>query len=250
MLNHQKRYACSPFLHHVEEGYLIPYPHLRYGLVKYDIAHYRDNFFTQYAISPPGDTGLVAIKRRAEYLAVRYATQRLLRAWDCYDNVCSAPNRAPVWPAGFCGSLSHTSECVIAVIAPAVGITIPGVDIEELSQPDIKEIADTFTTRQERDYLLSIENIDIETLLVIVFSAKESLYKSLYPEVGFFFDFDVACLCEINSQEQMFTLMLTQRLSPDYVAGSLISGYLRYAGEKCNHCYWLINKRKPIAGTR
>lgn len=230
MLNHQKRYACSPF-HHVEEGYLIPNPHLRYCLVKYDIAHYRDSFFTQYAIPAPGDTGMVTIKRRAEYLAVRYAAQRLLRARDCYDNVDSAPNRAPVWPAGFCGSLSHTSEYAIAVIAPAVGVTIPGVDIEVLSQPDIKEIADTFTIRQEGDYLLSIENINIETLLVIVFSAKESLYKSLYPEVGLFFDFDVACFCEINTQEKTFTLIPIQTLSPDYVAGSLISGYYAMLGK-------------------
>lgn len=225
MLTHQERYACPPFIHYAEKGHFVPYPHLRYCLVKYDITYYHDMLFTQYAIPAIAEIGQVAVKRRAEYLAARYAAQQLLRVWGCCDNVGSASDGAPIWPTGFCGSLSHSSEYAIAVIAPSAGVKIPGVDIEAFSPPGIKEIADVFTTSEERQYLLSIDEVDIESALLIAFSAKESLYKSLYPDIGVFLDFDAAFLCELDVEKKMFILILTRTLSPDYLAGRVISGH-------------------------
>jgi len=213
-----------PFLPRVETGCLTPFPQLRYCLVVFDVHLYRDALFAQYAVPMPAFLRSSVIKRRAEYLAVRYAAQRLLRDMNCSASVGSAPDRAPVWPAGVCGSLSHTGNCAIAVLAPAAEGRTAGVDIEVFAPVAMKETAELFTTPEERCCLAAC-GIDYETALLIAFSAKESLYKALYPEVGYFFDFDAACLREIDMRDKRFTLVLTRTLSPAYVAGSRICGH-------------------------
>lgn len=226
-----------PFLPQIEAGYFTLFPQLRYCLVKFDVHNYHDALFAQYAVPITPVLRSSAVKRRAEYLAVRYAARRLLRDMDCPGNVGSALDRAPVWPPGLCGSLSHTNGCAIAVVAPAAEGRTPGVDMEAFAPAMMKETAEVFTTPEERRRLAAC-GIDNETALLIAFSAKESLYKALYPEVGCFFDFDAACLHEINVQEKTFTLVLTRTLSPGRVAGSRIRGY--YAVLK-GHVITVIN---------
>ncbi|AQS41427.1 MAG: 4'-phosphopantetheinyl transferase EntD [Candidatus Tokpelaia hoelldobleri] len=216
--------VLPPFLPRVEAGYLTPFPQLRYCLVEFDVHKYHDALFAQYAVPITPVLRSSVMKRRAEYLAVRYAAQRLLRDMDCPGNVGSAPDRVPVWPSGLCGSLSHTDGYAIAVVAPAAGGRTPGVDIEAFVPATMKETAGLFTTPEERRRLAAC-GIDNETALLIAFSAKESLYKAFYPEVGRFFDFDAACLREINVQEKTFMLVLTRTLSPGRVAGSRIHGH-------------------------
>jgi 4'-phosphopantetheinyl transferase EntD len=82
---------------------------------------------------------------------------------------------APVWPAGITGSITHTDEHAAA----AVGRVPIGIDLESLAHaartPD----------------LLAMVALPSERALpaALVFSAKESVYKCLYPTGGHFLDF-------------------------------------------------------------
>lgn len=65
---------------------------------------------------------------------------------------------------------------------------IPGVDIETFSSITIRETANLFSSLDEQALLVD-SGIDYEIALLITFSAKESLFKALYPEVRYLFGF-------------------------------------------------------------
>lgn len=82
---------------------------------------------------------------------------------------------APVWPAGVTGSITHTDEHAAA----AVGRGPIGIDLETLAHaartPDLLAMV---ALPSERDQPAAL-----------VFSAKESVYKCLYPTAGHFLEF-------------------------------------------------------------
>uniref|UniRef100_UPI0026F03213 4'-phosphopantetheinyl transferase family protein n=1 Tax=Lonsdalea britannica TaxID=1082704 RepID=UPI0026F03213 len=62
------------------------------------------------------------------------------------------------------------------------------------------------------------------TLLTLAFSAKESLYKALYPQVKHYFDFLDVKLVTLDNVRHTFTLELLCDLSPDFPRGRRFSG--------------------------
>ncbi|MFH7927326.1 4'-phosphopantetheinyl transferase [Enterobacter roggenkampii] len=223
--------SAPPFIHSVEMGNVDPFPALRYCLVSFTARDYCDGLYDKWGIPFPGPLNSAVVKRRAEYLAARYAAQRVLRSWGCDATPGSAPDRSPVWPTGWRGSLSHSHELALVVVAPEASGLTPGVDIEFLAPETIQRTAHLFTTPQERA-CLAASQIDDASALLITFSAKESLYKALYPEVGRALDFDAARVCHIAPEQQRITLELTQTLSPQRVQGSRIQGYYQLSGDR------------------
>ncbi|MBW7983372.1 4'-phosphopantetheinyl transferase family protein [Enterobacillus tribolii] len=213
--------SAYPFIPQSEAGFITQLPSLRYCQVLFDIRHYQDALFERFAIPFPPTLHTAVIKRRAEYLAARYAAQTLLRAGGCHTAPGHAPDRSPLWPSGWCGSLSHTDGRAIALVAPLASGLTPGIDIEMFAPETMRETAGIFTHADEQA-LLAASDMDYETALLIAFSAKESLFKALYPEVGHFFGFDAARVCKITRFPPRITLELTQTLTPDRPKGSRI----------------------------
>lgn len=117
--------------------------------------------------------------RRAEYAAVRGCARDALRRLGHVDAAVPAgPDRAPVWPAGIVGSMTHVDGYRAAAVARAeiwVGIGIdaevhaplpPGVPSVVLSRDEQAAVAQT-------DPALCLDRV--------LFSAKESVYKVWYP---------------------------------------------------------------------
>lgn len=223
--------SALPFFHSVEMGNVPPFPALRYCLVSFSERDYHDGLFEQWGIPFPDRLNSGVVKRRAEYIAARYAAQSVLKSFGCDATPGSAPDRSPVWPSGWRGSLSHSHEWALAVVAPEASGLTPGVDIELLAPEMMQRTAHLFTTPQERE-CLAASQIDDASALLIAFSAKESLYKALYPEVGRALDFDAARVCHIAPEQQGITLELTQTLSPQRVKGSRIQGYYQLSGDR------------------
>lgn len=212
-------------------GNVDPFPALRYCLVSFIARDYHDGLFDNWGIPFPGQLDSAVVKRRAEYLAARYAAQRVLRSWGCVATPGSAPDRSPVWPSGWRGSLSHSQEWALAVVAPEASRLTPGVDIEFLAPETIQRTAHLFTTPKERE-CLAASPFDEASALLMTFSAKESLYKALYPDVGRVLDFDAARVCHIAPEQQRIVLELTRTLSPQRVQGSRIQGYYQFSGDR------------------
>jgi len=109
--------------------------------------------------------------RAAARIALHQVTGRTLA-------VPMGPDRAPVWPAGLRGSITHAAGLCLAAATADPTIQALGLDLEQ----DAPLPAGT-----EPAILLGDE---IGQNPRAVFSAKETVFKALYPLVGHVFGFD------------------------------------------------------------
>jgi 4'-phosphopantetheinyl transferase EntD len=108
------------------------------------------------------------------------------------------PSREPLWPEGLIGSITHCEGYCAAAVARKTEIAALGIDAERLPGFPVEIKGEILTSKE-------IESLDIlnrpEGLhIAAAFSAKESIYKALYPRVRKFFDFKSV---EISIDEDM-----------------------------------------------
>ncbi|MDJ0927060.1 MAG: 4'-phosphopantetheinyl transferase superfamily protein [Gammaproteobacteria bacterium] len=94
--------------------------------------------------------------------------------------------REPVWPPGFVGSISHCADFAVAVAAGRPVFRGIGIDLESDTGPLEPAVAKLIATTAERDALTAAGSADSDRLL---FAAKESVYKCIWPELRRFVDF-------------------------------------------------------------
>ncbi|MFC6686535.1 4'-phosphopantetheinyl transferase family protein [Jhaorihella thermophila] len=105
---------------------------------------------------------------------------------------CPVPmgaDRAPVWPEGLVGSISHSRTACLAALTRAGDIRALGVDVEE-DTPLEPTLEETILTAAERDRLRNLPPMQRGRRAKLIFSAKESAYKCQYPVSRTLLDFD------------------------------------------------------------
>ena len=108
--------------------------------------------------------------------AARWIAHRLLADIGVNDvAIPRAPTGAPVWPDGIIGSLAHDDEMAVAAVAPVAHIASLGIDVEP-AQPLPDDILALVATRADRT-----DAADRHLAGRILFSAKEAVYKAVYP---------------------------------------------------------------------
>lgn len=134
----------------------------------------------------------VGAKRYAEFVCGRLAAKQALSALGIENfPVLRGDKGEPIWPEGVAGSITHTGDvCVVSVTNKLTSI---GIDIEKKRslKTDIERM---ICTEEELNFLSSGGGEDKNTALLIVFTAKESVYKTLYPSVRRFIGFKEAQL--------------------------------------------------------
>jgi len=160
------------------------------------------------------DLGKFHPERRKEYLLGRYCAHQahLKLIGTELLSLSSNPDRSPKWPDYLVGSISHNHDYVCCAMAPKKHLRGLGVDIEELGRTKI-ELAKHITIE---DDLSNHSSFSDKELLTFIFSAKESLYKALYPEVKIFFGFDSAYVSEIDTIDQTFKIHLAKSLNDQF----------------------------------
>ena len=132
-------------------------------------------------------------RRRAEFAAGRACARRALQRMGIGDFVLkNGPDRAPRWPNGVVGSISHAGAVPGGFCGAVVGrsrdfLTL-GLDAE-LSDAVGPELWPRVTTATERAWLHRFPEADRPTLAAVLFSAKECFYKAQYPLSGQFLEF-------------------------------------------------------------
>ncbi|MDN0123200.1 4'-phosphopantetheinyl transferase [Yersinia aleksiciae] len=201
----------------------------------FDVNEYRDELFAVYGIAFPSSLHKAVNKRRAEYLAGRFVARQVLNMLEIRDYpLANGLDRAPLWPTGLIGSISHNSQralCTAQVITPAVGPLTEsraahgvGLDIEGLIP--VERAKDLWPgILSEEEYRDSQEGpLPFNHLLTLAFSAKESLFKAIYPQLGRYFDFLEARLISYSLVSGRFELQLLRGLSDDFPAGRCFTG--------------------------
>jgi 4'-phosphopantetheinyl transferase EntD len=96
--------------------------------------------------------------------------------------------RAPIWPAGIVGTITHTQSWCAVAVARQSDISGIGADIEAATPLDVS-LWERVCRPEERESLLERPAALRGLLAKAVFSAKESIYKALFPQVRLFLDF-------------------------------------------------------------
>ncbi|WP_405591786.1 4'-phosphopantetheinyl transferase [Streptomyces sp. NBC_01190] len=123
-------------------------------------------------------------KRRAEYAAGRACARAALAVLGVPPGPIPREARrgAPVWPAGYVGSITHTDGYRAAAVARATDILTIGIDAEPHGPLPQGVLDVILATGAESDSLtaLSARHPDIRWDRLL-FSAKETVYKAWYP---------------------------------------------------------------------
>lgn len=149
------------------------------------------------------------IKRQAEFVAGRkLAQQALKQIGQGYDRpIAIGTHREPLWPAGSTGSIAHCDGWAVCTVLKAEHLSV-GIDIEHrLAHQTASEVQAMIGTAQE--WALLAQQFDLASAVTLLFSAKESLFKALFPQVHIYLDFSDAELIGLDGNQ------LTLRLSID-----------------------------------
>lgn len=166
-------------------------------------------------------------RRRHEYAAVRELGRTLLSEFGQPPQpIPSLPSRAPVFPPGFVGSLSHGADRALAAMARKCDLLSISCDIEP-REPLPSGVANHVLRPSEqaalRDFPPWFDRL--------VFSAKEAAFKAQHQLSGALPEFhEIAIKFDGNGIELQAELCVN--------AGSLPRG-TRFAGTACAATSWL-----------
>jgi len=136
-------------------------------------------------------------KRQAEFLAGRLcARAALARLGLAHGGIPIGEDRAPVWPEGIAGAITHGQGWAAAIVAPTGCLQGLGLDVETLLEPErAQRLAGEILTPAELERLPA-DPARAALAVTLTFSLKESLFKALYPLVRQRFYFEAAEVCE------------------------------------------------------
>lgn len=188
----------------------------------FDPTHLADQAFAHYAVEQPASIQRAVVKRRAEFLAGRLCARAAITHLTGRDETPGlSESRAPVWPAGLCGSITHAGGCAAAIVSRCADWRGLGLDIEHLlSEEQAIQLAAEILTPRE---LQRLPPQEVAFGVTLTFSLKESLFKALYPLTSKYFYFEHAELLEWDTEGHARLRLLTD-LSTEWSSGRELDG--------------------------
>lgn len=131
-------------------------------------------------------------ERQLSHAAGRYCAELGLRLLTGTDfAVHAGPVGEPLWPTGVSGSITHAGGGAWAAVGWKTTAGALGLDTEVLVDAQgLKDILEICVTPEERRYWFhSCAEEKAAELATALFSAKESVFKAIFPTVGRFVEF-------------------------------------------------------------
>jgi 4'-phosphopantetheinyl transferase EntD len=147
--------------------------------------------------------------RLAEFTAGRAAARSAMQVLGLPKAaIPQGPDRAPQWPPGVMGSISHTDGICLALVGRAGAVAAIGVDLE-LNDPLPPDLWPQVCTGPELDALHSVPDMVPALVARLIFSAKECSYKCIYPQIRTVLGFD-AMHIRVKIEDSSFSATLNQ----------------------------------------
>ena len=146
--------------------------------------------------------------RQAEFLTGRAAARRALaRLGVGGAPLLPGPDRAPRWPPGIVGSITHTREACAVAVARETDVRAIGIDAEPREALE-ENVWPTVCTAVERRTLASLPASERGAYAKLLFSAKEAVFKCVYPATSRFLEFtDAELTFDVSAQTFRATLL-------------------------------------------
>jgi len=124
--------------------------------------------------------GALATERRRAFFGLGRTAARdaLLELGILHAAIGRGPAGEPLWPPGIAGAISHTRDLAVAVVGRQTDYAGLGVDVEELVRGPSPRAARLVCRPTEMEWV----NVEAGTeRLTMLFSAKEAVFKALFP---------------------------------------------------------------------
>jgi 4'-phosphopantetheinyl transferase EntD len=132
----------------------------------------------------PEEAALVANaveKRRLEFATGRdCARKALAKLGGPRCSILAAPDRSPIWPPGFAGSISHTDGACGAVAVQSSERKGIGLDIENTT-PLSDEVRPLVCSDADRAHFSTLPKLNMAGWDKIAFCGKEAFHKCQHP---------------------------------------------------------------------
>lgn len=198
-------------------------PGLYQSNIIFNVAAYFPSLFHILGQPKPEVIENSALKRQAEYLAGRHAARCCLQELGVGAKpVPIGDNRSPQWPEGTIGSITHSDNQAICIAKLRETGEFLGIDIENWLESSCAMKIRQIVLTPSDNLVLANHPLTERQLVTLLFSAKESIFKALYPFVNEYFGFDVVDVVEINLNQKYVNLMLNQTLSKSCRAGLVL----------------------------
>lgn len=139
-------------------------------------------------------------------------------------------DRAPIWPKGFVGTITHTDTWCSAAVARSESFRSVGIDLEPAT-PLKESLWRRVCTKAEREHLRDAPDPGLRGKLM--FSAKEAVYKCQYTLTTQFLGFHAV---ELELGEGTFEAVFRQAAG-EFQAGDVMVGrYLIEEGLVATAC--------------
>jgi enterobactin synthetase component D len=185
-------------------------------------------------ISVPRELDRAVHARRTEFLAGRACARSALRRLAdrrADDAIAIGPDRAPVWPPGIVGAITHAHGFAAAAVAREVDVLGVGLDAEQEIPPHMMgPMLGRVATRAEVVDLCERAGVSEGLALTVIFSAKESIFKCLSPRVGRYFDFPDVTIVQVSMDEGTFAAELRVDLG-ELARGTRLGGRFSVSGD-------------------
>ncbi|MBD1557622.1 4'-phosphopantetheinyl transferase superfamily protein [Vibrio sp. S9_S30] len=176
---------------------------------RFDVNAYSDLHSQTLNVTLPHDMKRAVAKRKAEFVAGRTVARAALQSLGCTCvELPIGEHRAPVWPKGWIGSISHTDDMALAVVGLSGEVSMLGLDVENLiAETQLDSLMPMFVSAKELE-LLPTTTLSRQAFATLVFSAKESVFKAIYPYVKTYLEFTDSMLTRVDMTkgEAYFTL--------------------------------------------
>jgi enterobactin synthetase component D len=192
---------------------------------RFDPSQLHAEDFQRAAIEPPASIRRSIAKRQAEFLAGRLCARAALAHLGIEGWVAAiGEDRAPSWPAGLCGAITHGQGRAAAVAAHQADYRGLGLDLECLLTVERAErLHREILTAPECERLAQYPADALSLIATLTFSLKESLFKALYPLVGKRFYFEHAQVLAWDAEGRARLRLMTD-LSEEWRQGAEFDG--------------------------
>lgn len=167
-----------------------------------------------------------AIPRRvAEFAAGRAAARAALAAAGLpRAAIPMGQDRAPIWPEGATGSITHSRDYALAVAAPAARFRGLGLDVEP-DQPLPHDVLDEICDSDECAWIAG--QVQPLRWARLIFVAKEAAYKCQYPASRTLFGFE-AMTVRVDPGSGTLTARFRRAVAP-FENGAELPGRFAFA---------------------
>lgn len=208
---------------------------------RFDVKAYTDLAPQALNIVLPKEMARAVPKRKAEFVAGRTVAREALQSVGC--NCAELPigeHRAPIWPKGWIGSISHTDDMALATVGLTSEVSMLGLDVENLiEETQVDSLMPMFVSPIELD-LLPATKLSRQAFTTLVFSAKESVFKAIYPYVKTYLEFTDSILIGIDMVRREAYFKLCAQGEAEFGQALELCVYFHFEGSKvytlvCDH---------------